>query len=963
MANDLYATPSIPGRRKGDGADAEVAVSMYLETAMEAIEREDYATALSTLNRAIVDAGDVQLAECFALRGFVRLKLEEFELAEDDCSQSIRRRGNDPETLSWRAAARAERGLWRDAFADLNLACQADEHSGGMYKRMMHNWLPVALESFERQISARPRQAELHFDRGWIYLLAGQLPAASTDFQAALELDDSHGGACIGLARIALQEGDLATAIRLASQAMQLDPDILTDALACRAEACARQGQLSLAVEDVTRLREKTGDRVEGLLLCASLRQRLGDLSGAIGDLNIARKLNPHLPVVLAARGDAYAEIRNYEMALADYTEYLEQVPGDERIWLRRADIHFRLGQLEQAREGYDRALQIDDICAAAYLGRCKVMTQMHNHAQGLIESERALRLDSRNPETYVLRGKMFHEQDRYQQAEAEFGRAIELTDDSLLLGEIHYLRGVTRYESGKAHQAIDDFKQASQLRPAHAGTHIWQAATSAKLEDWPDAIQNLHTAIRLRPSAAQQYRKLGSPVARKAIEHFEKMIREGHATADVYRNRGRAHEFLGKSRAAISDYTAALGDEHNDPVTMIARARLNAKTGEIDRALDDLSRVIRGDHDNDMAYYARAGVHLDSGDLAAAGRDIGRAIELAPGHARYHVLRGDIRLVSGDPQRAIDDYTQAIVLDPADHLAFRKRGNCYFRLHESLLAIADLTRSLELFPGLAETLVLRGQAYLKNDQIHQANEDFEQALAIDSNQVRAFVGRGTCLAHEGEYEKALIWLTKAFQRFEHQPRYIAELLMMRGKVFYQMGRFPPALADFSAVIELQSEDPFSVAAARCARAIVLVQHGDLIRAKKEFDRVLERFPDHPLAGAASRWLADGVGPRPDALLPPSRLVRPTRPPVLYQAHPLPPAADAGNHVNPGDSPLDLWIVRTDKPREYGPIAKPVLDDWVRQGRIDGATRLLKTGWKKWRRAKRVYPSLAEQPG
>jgi hypothetical protein len=168
-------------------------------------------------------------------------------------------------------------------------------------------------------------------------------------------------------------------------------------------------------------------------------------------------------------------------------------------------------------------------------------------------------------------------------------------------------------------------------------------------------------------------------------------------------------------------------------------------------------------------------------------------------------------------------------------------------------------------------------------------------------------------------------------------------------------------LSDFSAVIELQSDDPFSVAAARCARAIVLVQHGDLIRAKKEFDRVLARFPDHPLAGAASRWLENGRGTRPEALMPPSRLVRPTRPPVLYAPHPLPDAAATNGAAAESDSPLDLWIVRTDKPREYGPIAKSVLDDWVRQGRIDGTSRLLKSGWKKWRKAWRIYSTLERQ--
>ncbi len=962
MSSDSQARKKEPNRqtlRSASPQQASVAISMYLETAMDAIGRDDFETALTILNRAIVDAGDVQLAECFSLRGFARLKLEQFDLAEDDCSEAIRRRGNDPETLAWRAAARAELGKWREAFLDLQLASQADPNKGGLHVRTMQTWLPNAEAAMQSRLTDRRESISTWLDRGWIYLLANHTEKAKNDFKHVLKLDPAHGGASIGLARVALQENDLATAVRMASQAMQTDPESLGDALACRAEAYARQGQLSFAIEDVHRLREKTADGVEGLLLCASLRERLGDVSGAIGDLNIALRLKPDLPVVLSARGDAYARVRNYEMALADYTHYLEHVPGDERVWLKRSDIHLQLGQVELARDGYNRALQIDDICAAAYIGRCKVLTQLHDYSQALIESERALRLDSRNPEISMLRGRIYHEQKRHQQAEAEFGRAIELTEDPLMLGEIYYLRGVARYESDKPLQAIDDFRLASTHRPTHAGTHIWLAATGARLDQWQEVIDNLHMAIRLRPAAARKYRELGAPVARKAIEHFEKLIREGNTSPDYYRHKGRAHEFLGKNQEAVTDYTAALGNENAEPETLIARARLYSRLGDHERAITDLSRVIRSNQENHSAYYTRAAAHLETGELNAAARDIARAIELAATCSRYHVLQGDIRLVGNNLQLAINDYSQAIVLDPADHLAFRKRGNCFQRNQNHLMAIADLTRSLELFPALAETLILRGQTYLKNDQQHLANADFTQALSIDPNQVRAFVGRANCMAQQTNYEEALIWLTKAIQRFENQPRNIAELLMMRGKVFYQMGRFPPAIADFSAVIELQSSDTFGVAAARSARAIAFIQHGDLIRAKKEFDRVLEIFPDHPLAGSASAWLGDGNGTRPDALMPPTRLVRPTRPPVIAKPHPLVADTDpaSGDQV---DSPLKLWLVRTSKPREYGPISKSVLDDWVRQGRVDASSKLLKTGWKKWCKAKRVYPSLAK---
>lgn len=937
-----------------DSTASPVNVSEYLQEAMQSISDENYAAALQALNRAIIDADQYQLAECYALRGFVRLRMQFFEHAEDDCTQSIRRRGDDPETLTWRAAARAEREDWLGAFEDLDRARRADPGHSGSYSKTMESYLPAALLTFEQRLQIGKRMGATYLERGFVHLLSRNYQQAQIDFQVTLEHEPESAPAHVGLAKIALQEQAYAEAIRFAGQALQLTTASAEEALAVRAEAYAGNGQLALAVDDVVRLREKVGDRMDGLIQCGRLRARMGDLAGAVEDLDMAHQMNPDLPIVLAFRGAVFSQMRNYQMALRDFSQYLDKVPGDERSWLQLGELHLKLNDPEQARLAFDRALELDDICAAGYLGRCKVMMALSNHAQALMESERAIRLDSRNPEVFLLRGKIFHQQARYAQANAEFDKALQLCEDRQLRGELFYLRGASRFESGNPVQAIDDFKEASRLRPSHAGTHIWQAVTSAKLEDWRDVIEQLHVALRLRPSATRQYRKLGAPVAERAIKYFDRMLREGKTSSEVIRDRGRAYQFLGNNELAINDFYVVLSSSSEDYETMIECAQLCAAEGQLDKAIGDLTKVIKKDPDNDRAFFARAAALITAQRSDVALRDIRRAIELAPSQSRYHVLLGDLKLMEQNPESAIDHYSQAVVLDPADDVAFRKRGHCYLKLQQYLYAIADLTRSDELLSGLPETYVLRGNAYLKSEQLTEANADFERALKLDPQQVRAFIGKASYLSQQERYEEGLVLLTKVMQRFKKEDRHIAELLMMRGKIFYQMGRFPPALTDFTSVINLRRKDKFSLAAARCARAVVLVQHGDLLRAKKEFDRVLKRFPDHPIANAASQWLVDGQGDRPAILMPPEKMIRPTRPPVVEE----PIEIGATDARWDGESPFDLWIVRNKKHREYGPVTKLMLDDWVRQGRISERTRLLRCGWSKWRKAYRVYEEL-----
>jgi hypothetical protein len=58
------------------------------------------------------------------------------------------------------------------------------------------------------------------------------------------------------------------------------------------------------------------------------------------------------------------------------------------------------------------------------------------------------------------------------------------------------------------------------------------------------------------------------------------------------------------------------------------------------------------------------------------------------------------------------------------------------------------------------------------------------------------------------------------------------------------------------------------------------------------------------------------------------------------------------------EGPFDNWILRDLDQREFGPVTKAVLNDWVTQGRVGRGMRLLRGDWFKWKRAEKVFPEL-----
>lgn len=945
--------PVTPSSDEDEGSNSST--SMHIDMAMASIEREDYSAALESLNHAIVDANMTDLAECYSLRGFVHLRLEKFGLAEDDCSESIHQRGNDPETLSWRAAARGELGRWREAFADL-IAARRMAHDPEPYDKLLASYSEPALESYRQQVKDGNSSADLFCDRGQVYLTIGNEEKARRDFNLALEQDSNADRALIGLASLELRDGKYVEAEKLASKALLSTRDHTAEALGIRAQSLAALGETTRALRDVDLLREKCGDTAAGLVECAKLREQFDDLAGAIEDLGLAIELNHFHAAAIHMRGDIYNRLHNYDLAVEDYSNYLELVPNDHQVLLERGRANLARKKLESAKADFDALIDKDEINTEAYLGRSQVFLEKDDLEAAEADCQKAVRLDSRNPDALTTRGKILSSLSKdYFEAEECFTKAIELhsEEDNVRVAENYYLRGISRYEQQKFFKAAEDFRRAISLRSRHPGSYVWNAIVSAKLENWADAIDNLQQAISLRPSAANQYRRLGKPAAEKAIEYYDQLIKRGNSDSQSFRNRGMAYQFLGSIDLAIQDFSMSLREDPNDVDSRVRHAQLLLQRNRLDDAIRDLAKVIKDDKSNHHARYVRALARVHQGELDLAVRDIEKAIELDDDCAQYWVLRGDLLAKQNQMSGAIGSYNAAVKIDPTDYVAMNQRGNSWIKIGQPLRAISDFTESLRIYPRQPSIVSQRGTAHQRNGQYDMANADFELALTHDEHLIKAYCGRAACLAHMDQPEEALIWLTKQIHRFP-EGRGLAEILMSRGKVYYQMGRFAPAAADFTMVITLERNHPQAVAMARCARAVAFVQNGQLIRAEKEFEKVLEEFPKHEGAATALEWMRKGVGPRPTILAPPEQLIRPTRPPISRKSINL----TNGRKKEAEKPPFDLWILRTKEKREYGPVSRQMLDSWISEGRVSPNAKLLRSGWPKWRQAVVVYPEL-----
>lgn len=122
-------------------------------------------------------------------------------------------------------------------------------------------------------------------------------------------------------------------------------------------------------------------------------------------------------------------------------------------------------------------------------------------------------------------------------------------------------------------------------------------------------------------------------------------------------------------------------------------------------------------------------------------------------------------------------------------------------------LALADLDEAIELSPRNPEYYVTRGLVLMALNRWHDADEDFELALALDHTQWLVHYGRGMHAFEQREFERAKQFFSRAEQvtQILNDPR--PEVFYYRAVARYLLGEEDEAIRDMEFAVELLGDD------------------------------------------------------------------------------------------------------------------------------------------------------------
>jgi adenylate cyclase len=260
----------------------------------------------------------------------------------------------------------------------------------------------------------------------------------------------------------------------------------------------------------------------------------------------------------------------------------IEQAPTDNveayTYYLRGRDFLYRYSKryFELARRMFVKAIELDPNYARAYAGiaDCDAFLYMVYQADvpldGILETAaKALALDNNLAEAHTARGVALSAARDFDEANAEFERALTLDPNSF---EAHFLYARPAFQQGKIARAVELLERASEINPA---------------DYKPPAL------------AIHMYRSLGrdddcKAAARKTVELAERELVSNPEDPRPAIAGALALLELGEKDRARDWTTRAQAIDPDDPISLYNIACVYSHLGDSEAAFDLLERVIR---------------------------------------------------------------------------------------------------------------------------------------------------------------------------------------------------------------------------------------------------------------------------------------------------------------------------------------------------------------------------------
>ncbi|MEM6400907.1 MAG: tetratricopeptide repeat protein [Cyanobacteria bacterium P01_D01_bin.116] len=367
-----------------------------------------------------------------------------------------------------------------------------------------------------------------------------------------------------------------------------------------------------------------------------------------------------------------------------------------------------------------------------------------------------------------------------------------------------------------------------NSINSANAGDLYKKANTFYDLQRYEDALNNYKQAIDIKPEYAQAWNGQAKALYelnshQEALSAYDKAIELEPSYQDSWKGRGFVLNKLKRYQDAIYSFDKALELEPESPEIFNARGKSLSNLKRYDEAIQSYDKAVELKSDYDQALYNKALVLYSLKRYKDALKTYEKVIRLKPNNERAWYNSGNALINLNREKDAFKAYSKAVQYKPSFHQAWLSRGNVLISLRRYPEAIESFQEVLKYNPNSFDALYSQGWALHQMKRYEQAIASYDKAIAVRQNNYKVWYSRGNSLYNLENYQEAL----SAYNLAINYKKDHSESWYSKGNVLVNLGKDKEALTAYDTAIKYNPD------------------YREAIKAKKEVqERIEEKLKD-----------------------------------------------------------------------------------------------------------------------
>ena len=428
----------------------------------------------------------------------------------------------------------------------------------------------------------------------------------------------------------------------------------------------------------------------------ALVRNYNEEFGRALTAANIAVKKIPskdkeYKAFAYGTRAKVYLNLEDTIQALKDYSQAINVMPDDDRLYNQRAQVYYEQEKYDLADKDYQKMISLKAGDVMGYMGIGRNANAQKRYGDAIKQFDYVVKLDQNYSSAYSFRAESYIGLKKYNEAIDDVITALGIDKDRKAFYELQELAD-SAFEQTVAKLKVQKIKEPNEQSWAYDLGVVYERAAKynkaiAYYKESLEKESNIITASRI----SSCYDDLGD--YDKALEYCDQAIALDSVKSDYLYQKANILDNAGRSKEAIRVMGEYIANNPDMAEGYYRRGRFEDHSGNVEEAIEDYTMAITLEPNEAYAYLNRGVLYRLKGENAKAESDFKQVVRLdsIPEEAEcsfyaYYYL--------GQKDKAIEVLNTMLDKD--------KKGNCYDAaclysvMGEKEKALSYLRQSLE---------------------------------------------------------------------------------------------------------------------------------------------------------------------------------------------------------------------------------------------------------------------------